>query len=294
MAAETSNATRGLVLSFALVGLVGGWLSLGGPRQINLMVAIVTAVSCALLGLVARWLLERAWVLPMLVVVAGALNAFALLVLISLFEKGARFVDLELLPLALGMGMVFSLPFIPALQLVFLAARRTTQARRGSPVGHANQRLLVATTAAVVALAVCVVPMLRSSGWGLVHVLLLLAAAITAFAGACWNVLSLMRLRSVRSELAHCRDRAEDSISDGQDAVQLDLGLGDGLHERVEPAAHVYRDNDRPVVIIRGDIDPALAAVRQSAIWAVCAAAVTLAALASVQLNPAPTVWAAL
>src|SRR4051812_27639272 len=142
-----------LPLPFALLGLLGGWLTSrlvhNGAQEIRGLLVIMTTVASAGLG---RALPPRGGKGPLAaiaravasIVLAGLING----VLIGFFGGG-------LLGIMVGglFGLIFAAPFVPALLPVIAAARRVGRARAGSLVDGADRRAVWLATAMVAALA---------------------------------------------------------------------------------------------------------------------------------------------
>ncbi|WP_437959310.1 hypothetical protein WME76_06420 [Sorangium sp. So ce119] len=184
------DAPVSLALPFGAIGLVGGWLTadslhLQPPHDApRFLLAGVTPITAALLGsyltkriggvggggaatssagagavdgarLVGagwmegpgRWTRRGPIVASLLAVwaigVAGVVNGMT----IGLMVGPAGMI------IGAAFGAVFSLPFIPALAVVLLAANRVGRARAGSIVASADRRAVWAATASVIAVA---------------------------------------------------------------------------------------------------------------------------------------------
>ncbi|KYG06121.1 hypothetical protein BE21_36725, partial [Sorangium cellulosum] len=179
-----------LVLPFGAMGLVGGWLTADSfhlpDRSVHCLLAGVTPVVAGLLGHYmtsriggvgsagaaapgaaagwadrpggasgpGRWTRRGPIAASLLslwaIVVAGVVNGMTVGLVLGPVGMlvGAPF------------GAVFSLPFVPALAVVLLAANRVGRARAGSVVAQADRRAVWSATAAVTAAAALAAPAL--------------------------------------------------------------------------------------------------------------------------------------
>ncbi|WP_159396866.1 hypothetical protein [Sorangium cellulosum] len=187
-------------------------------------------------------------------------------------------------------GAVYSLPFMPALAVVLLAASRVGRARAGSIVAASDRRAVWGATAGVIAVAV-----LAARAWIGAHVaadlghvvagvgLAVVGALVVADAVAMARVMKLPRGRMEVGESGDGGEageagevgeggarRAERAArADGQGASggagtpeRVDLGLGDEVHVEVVRPTHVYRGVRQVARVVRGNRERAVAALR--------------------------------
>ncbi|WP_437638348.1 hypothetical protein [Sorangium sp. So ce854] len=317
-----------LALPFGAIGLVGGWLTadsyhLEPPHNLpGILLAAVTPVVAALLGsyltrriggvgsggsaasdggpgaagdagpLLAtgwpegpgRWTRRGPLVASLLAVwaigVAGVVNGMTILGIL-LGPEGTI--------LGAALGALFSLPFIPALAVVLLAANRVGRARAGSIVAASDRRAVWAATAAVIALAALAARALFGAplapdfaravaGAGLAVVAALFAVDAVALA----RVLTLPR----RPVGAGAGGGGGGELGDGGEVEievevegraeaggqrsgtgmgmgeRIDLGLGDEVQVEVVRPIHAYRGARQIARIVRGNRERAAAALR--------------------------------
>ncbi len=165
-----------LVLPFTVIGVAGSVLvtdaffghALGGSSSgfeslgaSGATIASVTA-TCALLGVLVRRLLPRnAFLGAALVAVAAGIGgvfagALAALLSVAPLMTVSSPPPVDFITIGAGLGLAFSVPFIPALVAVFLAGRASAAcgARAGSVIARAERdRVWVATASAVVVAA---------------------------------------------------------------------------------------------------------------------------------------------
>lgn len=316
------DAPVSLVLPFGAIGLVGGWLTadsfhLQPPHDApRFLLAGVTPITAALLGsylttriggvgsggaatssagagaadgarLVdagwmegpGRWTRRGPIVASLLAVwaigVAGVVNGMTIGLLVGPAGMiiGAAF------------GAVFSLPFIPALAVVLLAANRVGRARAGSIVASADRRAVWAATAAVIAVAALgaralfgapVAPELGRvvAAMGLAAVGALFVVDAVAMA----RVLTLPRRPMGAGEGGERGDSGEVEVEVEAEATgeaggkrsatgvgrgeMVDLGLGDEVQVEVVRPTHAYRGTRQIARIVRGNRERAVAALR--------------------------------
>lgn len=309
-----------LALPFGAIGLVGGWLTadsfhLQPPYEApRFLLAGVTPITAALLGSYltkriggvgsggaatssagagaveaapavgagwmegpGRWTRRGPIVASLLAVwaigVAGVVNGMT----IGLMVGPAGMI------IGAAFGAVFSLPFIPALAVVLLAANRVGRARAGSIVASADRRAVWAATAAVIAVAALGARALFGApaapelgrvvaGIGLAAVGALLVVDAVAMA----RVLALPRRPmgagagggrggsgEVEVEVEATGEaggkRSGMGVGMGE---RVDLGLGDEVHVEVVRPTHAYRGARQIARIVRGDRERAVAALR--------------------------------
>ncbi|WP_433935164.1 hypothetical protein AB3662_10880 [Sorangium cellulosum] len=314
------DAPVSLALPFGAIGLVGGWLTADSLHlqpshdAARFLLAGVTPITAALLGsyltkriggvggggaatsrvgagavdgarLVGavwmegpgRWTRRGPIVAGLLavwaIVVAGVVNGMT----IGLMMGPAGMI------IGAAFGAVFSLPFIPALAVVLLAANRVGRARAGSIVASADRRAVWAATASVIAVAALgaralfgapVAPELGSAAAAMG--LALVGALFVVDAAALARVLTLPRgpmgaaaggergeVGEVEVEIEATGDaggkRSGTGVGRGE---RVDLGLGDEVHVEVVRPTHAYRGTRQIARIVRGDRERAAAVLQ--------------------------------
>ncbi|MGK3991553.1 hypothetical protein WME99_51365 [Sorangium sp. So ce136] len=315
------DAPVSLVVPFGAIGLVGGWLTADSfhladeaPRY---LLAGVTPVVAALLGSYltrriggvgagsapvmssagagrgdgaawmdgpGRWTRQGPIAASLLALwaigVAGVVNGMTIGLLLGPAGMiiGAAF------------GAVFSLPFVPALAAVLLAANRVGRARAGSIVAAADRRAVWAATSMVIALAVLTAralfgaPLAPELGravaaMGLATVGVLFVVDAVALA----RVLTLSRGPMAAGEggeagelevEAEARDETgelgEGETGRGRSAARggrgmgerIDLGLGEEVQVEVVRPTHAYRGTRQIARVVRGNRERAAAVLR--------------------------------
>nr|AYM52290.1 hypothetical protein [Sorangium cellulosum] len=318
------DAPVSLVVPFGAIGLVGGWLTADSfhladeaPRY---LLAGVTPVIAALLGSYltrriggvgagsapvtssagAGWGDGAAWMdgpgrwtrrgpiaaslLALWAIgVAGVVNGMTIGLLLGPAGMiiGAAF------------GAVFSLPFVPALAAVLLAANRVGRARAGSIVAAADRRAVWASTSMVIALAVLAARMLFGAplapelgravaAMGLATVGALFVVDAVALA----RVLTLSRGPMAAGEgdeageleveveagdeAGDLGERGEGETGRGRSAARggrgmgerIDLGLGEEVQVEVVRPTHAYRGTRQIARVVRGNRERAAAVLR--------------------------------
>ncbi|MBW2459423.1 MAG: hypothetical protein JRI68_33330, partial [Deltaproteobacteria bacterium] len=253
------------VVTFGLVGLVGGWITAGlwrfGDWVSTLLLTGVTALVAGALG----WVAPRVWrrspvALGFAVLGAGALNgAVILVVLVFAFltsgtHDGGEWILLAPLFAAL-VGAVVAVPFVPGLIAIARCHRRRSDARDGSVVRQAYDRA-VWRTAALVITSGCAFSLIdgRPPSYSMVGVAVV--AGVTIAATALLDLCDLQRVGRTGAELVRCRPwpmGAEELAQARRAGIVTDLGLGEPLVARLHAVAHAYRDVERPAAIVWGD-----------------------------------------
>lgn len=319
------DAPVSLALPFGAIGLVGGWLTadsyhLEPPHNLpGILLVAVTPVVAALLGsyltrriggvgsggsaasdggagaagsagpLLAagwaegpgRWTQRGPLAASLLAVwaigVAGVVNGMTILGIL-LGPEGTI--------LGAALGALFSLPFIPALAVVLLAANRVGRARAGSIVAASDRRAVWAATAAVIALAALALsgaPAAPELGRAVAGAGLVVVAALFAIdAVALARVLTLPRRPvgagaggggggelgdggeveievEVEGRAEAGGQRSGTGMGTGE---RIDLGLGDEVQVEVVRPTHAYRGARQIARIVRGNRERAVAALR--------------------------------
>ncbi|KYF78566.1 hypothetical protein BE17_36380 [Sorangium cellulosum] len=311
-----------LVVPFGAIGLVGGWLTADSfhladeaPRY---LLAAVTPVVAALLGSYmtrriggvgagsapvtpsagARWGDGAAWMDgPGRWTRRGPLMAS----LLALWAIGvAGVVNGMTIGLLLGpagmiigaaFGAVFSLPFVPALAAVLLAANRVGRARAGSIVAGADRRAVWAATSMVIALAVLTgralfgAPLAPELGRAVAAMgLATVGALFVVDAVALARVLTLPRgpmeagagddvageIVEEKGEAREPGEPGEGQAAGGRSAARggrgmgerIDLGLGEEVQIEVVRPTHAYRGTRQIARMVRGNRERAVTVLR--------------------------------
>ncbi|MCC6552061.1 MAG: hypothetical protein IT372_03435 [Polyangiaceae bacterium] len=169
---------------------------------------------------------------------------------------------------ALGavVGVLCAIPLIPAAALAIAILRRAGRARRGSVVARADARALVGTAAGILGAT----PGLAVLDWPAAAagdavpprgpvVLLVAAAAFVALA----LVVDLMALRRVERWALELAAPGDPPAPGALPAGRIDMGVGDGVVSAAAPGT-AYRGGGRAIAVVLGDVDDAVAALRQS------------------------------
>jgi len=261
-----------LAASFALMGLMGGWLAghltVGSESEVHILIllTVITPISCALLG---GWLADRVhqrWVLKTLLgtLVAGAANGMA----VGLFAGAIAGVMIGFV-----CGLLFCLPFVPANLLVVAAAHRVGRAPTRSLVDGLDRRGLWRATALAIALASTLTVRGYASWRAQAACLAALAVVALVFALDLAARARLIRLRALLPRL-QAHDPAR-HVGDPGEAGTLALGLGDGRLDEIAVSESPYREPDRVVRAVTGDPARAAAALRGALLYDLVALAVT-------------------
>ncbi|MGK3995677.1 hypothetical protein [Sorangium sp. So ce1024] len=232
-----------------------------------------------------RWTRRGPLVASLLVVwsigVAGVVNGMTI-VGILLGPEGTM--------MGAALGALFSLPFIPALALVLLAASRVGRARAGSIVAASDRRAVWAATAAVIALATLATrarfgaPPAPDLGRVIAGVGLAVVAALFAVdAVALARVLTLPRRPVGAGEGAggggelgrggeveievEVEARGQRSGTGMGMEERIDLGLGDEVQVEVVQPTHAYRGARQIARIVRGNRERAATALQEGLVW---------------------------
>jgi hypothetical protein len=285
-----------LKLPFAIVGLAGGWLSVGLlanplvriiPARNQTAAAVLGAFAGVLLGaLLERKVADRgAWgdrpltllQLAVLVIAGGAFTGGG----VGLVEVGSMW---AVLTGALNGGLA-SIAFVPVCALVFAAALRADRARHGSIVASADRRAVHGILAG--ALSVTTLAGALDATASRYAKLGALPHAGAAMAIAAALVVAGVLLADVRAfarvaRLAAC-DLEQRDPSEARDAATvpaIDLGLGDDVRARLGKVATAYRSRARPVAMLMGSVASARAALGRALLRDAAALLVTVVVLA--------------
>lgn len=291
-----------LPLPFALVGLAGGWLTADlfrigdGDEWVRAVLAVVTAVNAGLLGRILERV-SRSWpawqaslIWPAAILLAGVVNG----AMIGGPAAGLRHVG-DGLAIGAVVGGFCALPFVPALGLVEIAARRVGRAREGSIVDAMDRRRVwLATLAPIGVGTLAALPR-----WHHPHASPLPTAPVTfalgiAVAAAIAALLlrdarDLIGVRAAQRQLAEMRPRdprAPDAYVRGMRLI--DFGLGEESAEQVKQAGVVYREVDRVLAVFRGSPREARRALGRSIALGAVALALTVGAVTALRLDPSP------
>ncbi|WP_437817461.1 hypothetical protein [Sorangium sp. So ce1078] len=298
------DAPVSLVLPFGAIGLVGGWLTADSfhlpDRSFHCLLAGVTPVVAGLLGHYltgriggvgsdgaaassagagwadgpGRWTRRGPIAASLLVlwaiVVAGVVNGMT----VGLVLGPAGMI------IGAPFGAVFSLPFVPALAAVLLAANRVGRARAGSIVARADRRAVWSATAAVIAAAALMAPALFGKP-AMPEVGRVVAALGIAVVGAVFMVdaVALAKMLALpRREMGAGAMMEEMVEGEGEDGgarsgargggrgagmgETIDLGLGDDVQVEVVRPTHAYRGAPQIARVVRGSRERAAGALR--------------------------------
>jgi hypothetical protein len=284
-----ADASRfpGLALPFAIVGGTAGWLSaslLKNPllhyrtsREAAAIVATLIALSAG--SLIRRLCVgkrydyeigepdpsirpptDRGAIHATIVIVGGALTG----AITALVSHDLRYVHGFALS---GAGM--AIVFIPVCLAVVAAARSAQRARQGSIVAASDRRAVWG----ILAFALALTTLEALPDWAasadldasppIPAVLAVVAAALV----------TLWVLRADRRAIAEAREvigaglSARDSTDTAHvdpEATRLDLGLGEGLLERVAHGSAAYRDRARTVALVQGSPESAIASLERA------------------------------
>ena len=262
-------APNGLRLGppFFAVGLVGGWLTaevhqLGdAPAEVAIrgLLTVVTPVVAAFLGVrlsheAPRSLVSSALGLCVATVLAGVVNG----VIVGFFAAppwGAL--------IGAPWGFICSLPFVPVLAAIAIAARSVGRARFGSIVDRSDRRAV--WTAACAAISVATLAAVPHRSGGVPELVALLASAILMVLVA-MDLVALQKLsRPVRLQGA-LRRRGPLQQDELDRHVVLDCGIGDAAYEEVAPAGTPYRSAEQVIRVHRGSRRLARAAMQAAAL----------------------------
>ncbi len=262
-----------LVLPFALVGLAATVFTLTAVSVVRVGAQGASLVwaggTGAFLGAVVGIVLRRWRVLhdPMFrekaTVRVGVVVVAAGIVVGSVLGVEAWGAD-GILPFALG-GGVLSLGFVPACTTVLGAGRSAARARLGSVVADADRRTIWGTTFS--AIAVTTLAGLPAIAGGCVRRVSApqQASAVLAVGIACvlgGALLAILDKRGMTAlrRLALTRPLEEAGEHATESKACVDVGLGDASWAPA-PGASTYRSANQEQVLLRGDIDAALAAL---------------------------------
>ena len=283
-----------LGLPFALVGAAGGFLSVellssprinAVPRNVQPVAVIAGAIIAAIVGVIARKMCvgrKYAYVLDepdamarassdrdgahtIVVLVAGALVGALV---------GAACNCSYAVPLGAIGGLASSIVFLPVVIAVLRSARNAQRARLGTLVAQADRRAVWSVLATALALTTLeAVPDWLAGRAAFVAVgIVIIALLIVGLAG----LADLGARDIVLRQAAHDLASAVPSFAD--EAPTIDLGLGDDVAARVARGRTAYRDRDRAIALVRGD----LSEVRQALTRAVGRTRVSTALVSAV------------
>ena len=275
-----------LARSFAVFGAAAGFFAVLGVGALNegsLLVhpgvaAACSGVSGALFGALLRRsrairnpFLARENVLIRLgaaLAIAGALAGLAIGAVTIAWRPnglGGKTVTASSL-----VGGVVGVLLLPACAAVFDAALRASRARLGSVVSRADQgRVQFTLFATMSLLALCGVPpvALGASSEALGPEVQLLFSVLAPLACLAAVLVSSYRTKRAARQLdALARKREECApaeVSDASSPLLCDLGLGDERWSKVRPT-HAYRGARDASVVLRGSVDDARHAIRET------------------------------
>lgn len=274
-----------LALPLGLMGLVGAWLTADffalttRGRDADVRTAMMIAVPClaSLIGLGMGAALRRTVLLFAIAIFGPPLAGAALGAGVSwsVYDGNA-----PMLFMAEGAfaGAAFTLPAV----VLALLAPRIGQARAGSFVDQANQRMLWVVVALAFVLAQ--IPLawrdeLHPHGFAIG------ALGVLGLAGmGVLGLLSLSRAEATSLRLAAMQPRDPDSGLPCDNVV--DFGVGDDEHEDLERQS--YRGSARPRRVVRGDPALSLPTLRTAAAVSLFAVAISLIVTGFALVDPGP------
>jgi hypothetical protein len=235
------------ILAFAILGLIGGLLSWSVFGYAPAAIVVTTPLLCTLIGVVAAprrfWWLLTAGLVP----IAGALNGAAA----ALFAFGPGFGPGNFVRDGAYVGLIMSVPFLPALLFAGWMARSLRRARPKSLVAGIDARRF-SWTVAFVATSASAFVVARSYNSGAPAAAMVSGAALLVmlFVG----VRSLMAFLRVREamRLATFLRPAQPSTGAQRDDEYLDLGVGDAQYVYVDPAT-LLRGAPTATLLLEGD-----------------------------------------
>ena len=240
-----------LVLPFAVLGFAGGWLTTsstvvgmhGAESPLALLLLVFTPISCAFLGEHLRNRIGRRFVVRTLLgtILAGLLNG--LLVGIFLGAGAGAIVGVIC-------GFFFALPFVPATLLIAGAARRVGRAAHGSLVDAADRRGVWTATLGAIAVGT-LLPLAAGATLAKLAFGTVVALAILLFLDG-EAFVRLGRLALLQARMQKREHASAPVVSAG--ATTLDLGVGDQVFEEIERSAQPYREPDRVLRVLVGDV----------------------------------------
>jgi hypothetical protein len=235
------------ILAFAILGFIGGVLSWSVFGYGSVATVFTTPLLCALIGVIAAP--RRFWwlVAAMLIPIAGALNG----ALAAFFTFGFGFGPGNFVRDGAYIGLIMSVPFLPALLFAGWMARSLRRARPKSLVAGIDARRFPWTIAFVATNAAALVGA-RDYDSG--------APAAAMISGA---ALLVMLFLGVRSLMAFVRVReamrlatflrpAQPNTGAQRDDEYLDLGVGDAQYVYVDPAT-LLRGAPTATLLLEGD-----------------------------------------
>lgn len=236
-----------------------------GPILFTTVVSLV--VGAAIGAILTRWrALDRPLVAPELRVI-GLTAVLALGGAVVGLCVGIQCWD-EVSPQAVGGGALLALVFAPSCHAILEAARRSRRARHGSIIAAADRRTIFTTFfAGLAATTLVTLPaFLSGNASTVVHTPSQVAVAVFVAliglvgVGVAW-VLDRKGMRSLRTFADQAAD-LEPAHEGTADAQAIDLGLGDEAWTKRRAAT--YRTSDRGAALLRGSLDEALTAMRET------------------------------
>jgi len=272
-------STPRLALPFAVVGLLGGWLtvrctvgdsSTSADSSAVWILMTLTPMVSAILGEVLRTRVQRYWVLRtiLLTLAAGVVNG----VLVGVCIAGVA-------GLVFGgvFGALFSFPFLPATLLVAGAGRRSVRSSEQSLVGGVDRRgtwRAVALLLALISLGFLRGPvqlpaLLFSLGGALITMwILVLDLGIHS---------AVQRIASLTSSMQR-RVRPQPLLVATESSC-VELGVGDEVFDEIARSQAPYRESDRVVSVVYGDPYQARSRVKRALVIDGVVLAIALAGL---------------
>ena len=272
-------STPRLALPFAVVGLLGGWLtvrctvgdsSTSADSSAVWILMTLTPMVSAILGEVLRTRVQRYWVLRtiLLTLAAGVVNG----VLVGVCIAGVA-------GLVFGgvFGALFSFPFLPATLLVAGAGRRSVRSSEQSLVGGVDRR----GTWRAVALLLALISL------GFLRGPVQLPALLFSLGGALitmWILVLDLGIHSAVQRIASLapsmqrRTRPQPQLV-ATDSACVELGVGDEVFDEIARSQAPYRESDRVVSVVYGDPYQARSRVKRALVIDGVVLAIALAGL---------------
>jgi hypothetical protein len=246
-----------LALHLGAVGLAGGSFVADGyqlgalPADGNsrVVVTVMTPLVASFVGFaLGRTAIDTTGLRSLGVTIATTLGAGVFVGVVAWSRYG--------ITTASGTGLVCALAFLPAVGAVVAAARRVGRARPGSVIDRADRRTVLLATATSIALgSIAALPQWNHfsrrvpSDGSLAMCLLALAGVATVLAT---EVRELVRFLRVKSMLGLMMPTVAIQECAGP---TVDVGLGDEMLEQAPKSSSAYRQPDRPLRRVIGDVE---------------------------------------
>jgi hypothetical protein len=258
-----------LSAAFAYIGSVTTWVLLALPLEGEALPGLIAGVVVGLASGVLGWRAHRCRrgdVLSFVVgtLATGAVCATLLLAVAAVIVlcEAPRQISLVVVgaPIAMALGALAALPFLPGLFVVWRATQAVGRARAGSILDGIDRRACGHGLTFATALAVAAGSLLaaRDAGAMIAAMLVLVPISITL---AAFDVRDLLGARRLVAAFAReAPQAAPPELEPG--AAAADLGLGDAVRLRTARVGHGYRGRERTAETLRGDLDNGFALVR--------------------------------